>query len=491
MAIARRPDTLFDREEEWADLATFATARVQGPAIGLIYGRRRQGKSFLLRALTAETGGLYYQALEEERASALASLGATIAADAGITVPVALSSWDDAVRALVSRSEGRRLIVLDEFPFLAEKAPEVPSVIQRVFDEARSTTSPPFRLLLCGSAMSVMSTLLSGARPLRGRAQMQLLVRPFDYRSAADFWAIRDPQTAFLVHAVVGGTPGYRDLLNAAVPARPGAFFDWLAAGVLNPSHALFSEAAYLLTEDPAITDRALYQSALAAITRGANTQREIGGRLERTDQAMQHPLLVLERAGFIRRDADILVGKRPLIRVADTMLRFHHAIIRPDLARFEERRTREAWAAAEQRFETQVLGPHFEELARDWTRRYASPATLGGRPERVGFTRLNDPTRRERFELDVVAMAGEGTSRHAKPVLLAIGEAKGGTVRRGLGDLARLDQLRALLAGRAAVASTRLLLFSRAGFTKELEAEGSRRNDVELVDLDRLYGGE
>jgi AAA+ ATPase superfamily predicted ATPase len=488
MPSLERPPKLFDRAQEWNDLGTFVASKSKGPRLGVVYGRRRQGKSFLLRALSTETGGTYHQALEEERTSALGSLARTIASEMGLGVALSFGSWDEAIRTLVARS-GKAMIVLDEFPFLVAKAPELPSVIQRIFDDARSGSIAPFRMLLCGSAMSVMSGLLTGARPLRGRAELQLVVRPFDYRTSAMFWGIRDPAAAFLVDAIVGGTPGYRDLLDAAAPERPGALFAWLAAGVLNPSHALFTEADYLLTEDPGISDRSMYQSVLSAVTQGAHTQREIGGRLGRTDQAMQHPLLILERAGFIRRDADVLLEKRPLIRIADPMLRFHHAIIRPDLPRFEARRTSEAWAAATQRFEAQVLGPHFEELARQWTLQFASSATLGGRPVHVGFTQVNDGPRRERYEVDVVAVAPE--RRGNKPVLLAIGEAKGGMGRRGTSDLTRLEHLRDALAGRAATDATRLLLFSRGGFTRDVEANARRRSDLELVDLERLYTGD
>ena len=487
--LAPRPAALFGREQAWADLSRFALMPLRGPELGVVYGRRRQGKSFLLRALTEATGAIYHQGLEEEPARALEAIGHVVARAAGLSAPLALASWDAAIRALVQQAAGR-VIVLDEFPFLAAASPELPSVIQRVFDEARSGLTPRFRLLLCGSAMSVMSTLLSGTRPLRGRAGLQLLVEPFDFREAAAFWKIRDPETAFLVHATVGGTPGYRDLLAATPPTKASGFVDWLLTGVLDPSHALFSEAGYLLTEDPAISDRALYQSTLAAITQGAHTQHEIGGRLGRTDQAMQHPLLVLEKAGFIRRDPDLLLAKRPVIRTADTMLRFHHAVVRPDLARFEARRARDAWPAAAVRFDTQVLGPHFEDLARDWTLRFASVATLGGRPTAVGFTRINDADRHERFELDVVAL-GDPAPGHRRPVILAIGEAKGGTVPRGMADLARLDVLRQKLGSRAVVTTTRLLLFSRGGFSKDLVAAARKRPDVELVDLARLYRGD
>lgn len=491
MTPPTRPDRLFDRAVEWADLVGFASEEALVPRLGIVYGHRRQGKSFLLRALVEQLGGIYHQALEEERSSALASLGSTVARDAGGTAGITFPSWDAAIRELAIRAGSTRIVVLDEFPFLAEKAPELESVVQRAHDDARNGLLPPFRLLLCGSAISVMGRLLSGARPLRGRVALQLKVSPLDFRTARAYWDIADQQTAFMVHAVVGGTPGYRDLLGEQAPGRPSELFDWLAAGVLNPSHALFTEDAYLLTEDPAITDRALYQSVLAAITAGRRTQREIGGVLGRTDQAMQHPLLVLEGAGLVRRDSDVLLAKRPILRLADPMLRFHHAVVRPDRARFEQRRTQEAWVGAAARFETQVLGPHFEDLAREWTRSFASPETIGGRPGRVGFTYVNDPAARDRFEIDVVADSADTRPGDGRPILLAIGEAKGGTAPIGIDAVRRLERLRKLLERRAIVEETRLVLFARSGFRPDVIAEGRRRSDLLLVDLERLYGGD
>lgn len=485
-----RPESLYDRDQEWADLVRFATADSPRPRLGIVYGRRRQGKSFLLRALTRQTGGLYHQAMEEERATALLRVGGTVAADAGLDGSVAYSDWPSAVRALTDRAAAAaRTIVLDEFPYLLAQSPELASVIQHAFDDARDGRRPPFRLLLCGSAMSIMRELLSGQKALRGRAILDLPLQSFDFRQAAAFWGIDDPHTAFLVHAVVGGVPGYRDLLGGEAPSTPDDLLGWLSAGVLNPSHAMFREADYLLTEDPAISDRALYQSVLSAISEGLSTRSAIGGLLQRDDAALRHPLLVLERAGFIRRDEDVLLAKRPLIRIDDPYLRFHHAVIRPDLARFEARETANGWEAAAPRFESNVLGPHFEALARTWTTRYASDRTLGDRPTKVGFTQVNDAQARSRVELDVVAIAGNPGAQ--RPRVIALGEAKGGIGLRTAGDLRKLERGRDLLAERADVTGARLLLFARGGFGPELLREAASRQDVELIDLDRLYAGD
>ncbi len=486
-----RPSRLFDRDVEWADLVDFAEGPTAQPWIGLVYGRRRQGKSYMLSELAASSGGFYHQAIEEQRAPALNRLSAAIATFAGLPAWAGgqFNDWTSALRALADQASGR-LVVFDEFPYLLRESPELSSVIQAAFDSAKSERHPAFKLILCGSALSVMTSLLTGQQALRGRAVLDMPVHGFDFRVSRAFWGIDDPNVAFLVDAVLGGAPGYRDLLGGMAPERAVDFADWLADGVLNPSHALFREAEYLLSEDPALVDRALYRSIIATIGGGQATRRGVGNALGRPDTALNHPLGQLERARFIIRDSDLLRPNRPLLRLADPLLRFYFAILRPDIARFDARRTREAWADASPRFRAQVLGPHFESIARTWTERYASEATLGGRPRRVGFVQVNDPIARQQFEVDVVAEA-PGTKVDGIPRLLVIGEAKASETARTMANLTHLERSRGLLAGRADVGRTKLVLFGRAGFEAELLATAAKRDDVELVDLARLYEGD
>lgn len=486
-----QPAVIVDREHEWTSLEAFLAIPTGQPSIALVYGRRRQGKSFLLDHVARLARGAYYPALEEERAPALARVAGFVARLAGRPhLPGArFDDWQTAFDAMVEVAAGRP-IVIDEFPYLLRTSPELPSVIQHAFDGARTGRRPPFRLILCGSALAVMSTLLVGQRALRGRVSTELLIQPFDYRTARAFWGIGDPATAFLVHAVLGGTPGYRDLLAGQAPTSTRSFPGWLASGVLDPSHALFRESEYQLAEDPSMADRALYQSVVAAIASGSSTRTGIANELRRPLQSLDHPLGQLERAGFVRRDQDLLRPNRPRLRIDDPLVRFQFAVVRPDAARFGARRTSEAWAAAAERFRAQVLGPHFEQLARDWTASFAAPATLGGAARRVGFAHVNDRDSRAQYELDVV-VEGEARRGGKGPRLIAIGEAKGGERQRTRGDLDRLSRLRDALATRADTRATRLLLFGRSGFHSGLRAAAATRGDVELIDLERLYEGD
>lgn len=484
-----RPSDLFDREREWQDLVDFVRSPGRGVRLGLVRGRRRQGKSFLLRRLAKATGGFYYQAVEEDRAQALDGLGRALAEH--LDIPggrLAFTSWDDAIRALSDLgSKSPALIVLDEFPYLLQHSPELPSVLQRVIDASRDNKGS-VRLIVCGSALSTMATLLTGTQALRGRATLDLVVEAFDYRTAASYWGINDFETAFTVHAILGGTPGYRDLLPSPVPKRTRDIAKWLEAGPLNPSSALFREDDYLLTEERVLTDRALYHSVLTEIANGHRTQSEIAAGLGRDQRAVQFPIKALEDTGFVTRTDDALRDRRPTYALADPIIRFHHIITRPSLARFEDRDTAAAWADANTAFRTHILGPHFEHLAREFTRRHASPTTLGGRPATVATTVLNDAASRTQHEIDIVAT---GRKPNGSTTILAIGEAKYTTAKRTLADLHRLEHIRTLLAPKQPTAATaRLLLFAGHGFDQRLTNEADQRSDIELIDLERLYTG-
>lgn len=489
--VLEKPVAVFDRDREWDDLAELLDPGA-GLRIGTVYGRRRQGKSFLLRALVEASGGLYHLAIEEERTPALERFGRTVADRLELPAALRFSSWEQALRTALQPSVAGPLplLVLDELPYLLRGAPELPSVLQLLYDEARATGEPAGRVVLCGSAMSIMSELLSGTRALRGRAVLDLPLGPFDHRQARQHWQIADLDVAFHLHAVLGGTPGYRDLVRHDPPRRVSGFGAWLGRSLLNPSHALFREADYLLAEEPGITDRALYHSALAAISRGAASPSTVAAALGRDEGSVRHVLSMLIRARMVDRDEDALLRRRPVLRVADPVLRFDHLIVRPHLAALEQRRAERVWASASQTFSAQILGPTFERLAREWTVRYAAPATVGGIPTTVGSTVVNDAAGRTRAELDVVALDRSGEGR---PRALALGEAKSSAGRRGVDVLRRLEHVRDLLrrSDRVDVEGSVLMVFARGGWDAALAREAALRDDVALVDLERLYEGD
>lgn len=487
-----KPSEMFDRDFEWAELTRFASYPGSEATLGVVSGRRRQGKTFLLDALTRACGGFMFTATETTEADALHQFGEALADHCGEPVPFRFAHWDEAItRLLRIATERPTTAVIDEFPFLAKASPALPSIIQRALDPAARRGNTPVRLLLCGSALSFMGNLLAGNAPLRGRAGLELVVPTLDYRLAAQFWEITDPRTAALTHAIVGGTPAYRrEFTQGDTPAGPHDFNDWVIRAVLNPARPLFREARYLLAEEPELHDTALYHSVLAAIASGNASRGGIADYLGRKSTDLAHPLHVLEDVGLIRHEPDAFRRNRSAYRIAEPLVSFYHAVMRPNWGDLERPgRAATVWRRAQTTFRSKVLGPHFETLCREWARWYATADTCGGHPTRVAAGTVNDPAAKTTHEVDV-AVFGQNNDNHE--ALLAIGEAKWNDPM-GLPHLQRLQHIRELLhtRGTAMVQATRLLCFSGAGFTDELRHTATGDHTIQLIDLDRLYHGE
>ncbi|MFD4433409.1 ATP-binding protein, partial [Nocardia sp. NPDC058497] len=184
-AVVEKPEAVVGRERQWGVLDRFLfEGGAEGPLrIGLVSGRRRTGKTHILAAACREVGGLYTVCVQDEgdRAARI-RFSSDVAGHVGLVPPSGgtVEPWEQLIRSaldVAARTTPRGLpplLVIVEFPYLTAHAPELPSLLQHLFDGAQRGSGPPGRLILCGSALSVMHELLSGTKPLRGRVSMDM-----------------------------------------------------------------------------------------------------------------------------------------------------------------------------------------------------------------------------------------------------------------------------------------------------------------------------
>src|SRR6266516_4952596 len=481
---APKPGHLFDRDAEWRELVSFAADARPGATLGVVSGRRRQGKSYLLQALTAAAGGIYFPALEVTEAVSLRLFADELIRFTGAPVRP-FRDWLEAFPSLFQLAADRPVpVIIDEFPFLVKASPALPSVIQRELGPGGSGSASQARLLLCGSAMSVMGGLLSGQAPLRGRAGLELIVQPFGYREAARFWGISDPRLAVLVHSVVGGTPAYRrELVRQDAPAGLADFDAWVIRTVLNPQTPLFREARYLLAEETEIRDPSLYHSVLAAVAEGNTTSGGIASYIGRKSNEVAHPLRVLEDSRLLIKEPDLFRSGRARYRIAEPLITFYQAIMSREWARLELGGGPAVWPGARGRFLSQVAGPHFDAICRAYAIT-ADPGVFGGLPGEVGSGVVPDPANRTQIEIDVAVFA---PAEHGRPRrVLSLGEVKWDRVMN-LGHVERLRRARDILTVKGFDTRDALIsCYSGAGFSDGLRA--AQDHDIRLVGLDQLY---
>ncbi len=471
------PEGIFDRIDEWRELSNFMG---EPSRLGVVWGPRRAGKSVLLAALAEAAGGLYVEAVRQDAVLSLADIGRAVGVRAGVGA-VNYATWADAIDSLLSLPNCP-VVVLDEFGYLCEASPELPSIIQRAIDRGRraklANATQPSRLVLCGSAVAQISHLLDRDQPLFGRAQLAQVIDAFDFRTSAAYWGIaKDPQLAVLLHAALGGLPGYRDVVTEG-PTSLTDFDDWITSRVLTPASPLLEEDTLVLQSSGLSAN--VYRSILTAVARGDRTPTGISSRTGRPVSALARPIERLTEAGLLIQVLDPVRSRRSRYELADPFISFHDAIIRPNRTRIRRRQQRVVWSESKATWSSQIVGPQFERLCREATLLYGAEFGLQAIAS-VGATSIADAKGRRGHELDLVATNSSGG-------ILAIGEAKHTSTARGPADLERLEHIRGLLPAPTDQLS-RLLLFSASGFERNLVRAASTRPDVELIDVRRLYG--
>lgn len=475
-------------DHDQRQLATFLDSDAPRPLLGLVYGRRRIGKSTLLVQETEARDGFYFEAIHVETPVQLERLGTAIGNHLGVG-RIALDSWEDALTQLLRLGEERAIpVVLDEFGHILQADASVASVLASALGPGTRRRGPSgrSRMVLCGSAIAMMRALTLGEAPLRGRAGLELVMQPDDFRTAATRLAApEDHELAVRVFAVIGGVVGYAtDMVNHDLPTSVGDFERWVVDRVLSPAGPLHHEATTLLAEDPSLAggNDLLHHSILGAIANGSVTAGNIARRVDRAVSNLAPALNRLVEAGFVTRHVDPVRKQRPLYALADPYLQFHYAVLEPHRTALRSRDRGEVWRERlVDTFDSRVRGPVFEQQARTWVERFAAEASIGGHPDHVGPSVAH--VDRIDVELDaVVAAAGDDP---AARTITAIGEAKAGETLTER-HLHRLDRARAALGPRAATA--KLLLF---GVKFHDALRKLDRHDVELIGLDRLYNGE
>ncbi|UWG50680.1 AAA+ superfamily ATPase fused to HTH and RecB nuclease domains [Halalkaliarchaeum sp. AArc-CO] len=322
--------TFYDREEELDTL----TGAVESPGSDfvVVYGRRRVGKTELLKEFCADRPHIYFLAAQEAEHRQREKFLEQVADYFDERVP-RIDSWDEAFEYLGENLQREDLVVvIDEFPYLVEENDSLPSYIQAFVDQALDGTDS--MLVLCGSSVSTMeSEILGHESPLYGRRTAQLDVTPFSFQQAREVisYNITD---AVRSYAVTGGTPMYLTLFDYDQSLAAN-----IRSHVLSSSAVLYNEPEFLLRTE--LRNPARYMSILEAVALGHTTPNEISGATGIDSGPLSKYLQTLRRLRLIERDVPVTASgkksKRSRYRVADEFLRFWFRYVEPHRSSIEE----------------------------------------------------------------------------------------------------------------------------------------------------------
>ena len=208
----------YGREAERKKLHTMFHS--DGQMISLIYGRRRIGKSELIKQVLKETDitGIYYECKQTTEKNNVDSLAELIGEAFQFPTP-AFKDMEQLLQFLFKRSKQEPLIlVLDEYPYLRENAKGLDSILQSVIDSNKDTSH--MKLIICGSYVDTMKALLARQNPMYGRIDLTISLKPMDYYDSALFYPSFSDEDKVRLFSVFGGIPYYNRLIDSKKSIR-------------------------------------------------------------------------------------------------------------------------------------------------------------------------------------------------------------------------------------------------------------------------------
>ncbi|MEM3453096.1 MAG: ATP-binding protein [Candidatus Hadarchaeum sp.] len=315
-----------DREEELKTLEKCWSSKKFEFVV--IYGRRRVGKTELIKEFIRDKDALYFLCSDRKPAHNLKKFSEKICEFTGLP-PVKFGNFKDAFSALKPKTE-KMVVAIDEFGYLVRRDPGILSDFQEIVDEELKRKN--LILILCGSSVAMMETQVLGQRsPLYGRATKYMKVKPFDLNGLRKWFPRSSLETLIKIYSVTEGVAKYLEFFSGRdveVEIKENFF---------NPASFLFGDAMRLLSDE--LRDYSTYIQVLEAIALGYNKVNEIANYALVQPKDVFFYLKVLSSLGIVERTVPIFSprkAKRGSYEISDHYFNFWFRFISPFQAEVE-----------------------------------------------------------------------------------------------------------------------------------------------------------
>ena len=382
-----------DRIDEMARLND-ALAREKSSLV-VLYGRRRLGKSTLIKRVLSDAD-VYFLADRSEGQHQRILLAKVIAQVFPDFDKLTYPDWESMFRAVNYRTDKRFTLCLDEFPYLVEQSPELPSVLQKLVDEKQLK----YNLVLCGSSQNMMYGLFfDSTAPLYGRADEIMRLAPIRVPYIQEALNLNE-MSAIEEYAVWGGVPRYWELRE-----NRKSLDDALWHNILSVNGALYEEPVKLFQDD--VKDIVKTSTIMSYIGAGANRLSEIAARCNEPATNLSRPLKKLIDLGFLEKDVPFGVdeknAKKSLYKIADPFMAFYYKFVVPNRSFIELDRRLPIEQALNSHF-SEYVSMQWETLCRDAVTGNYIDGVVYGKAKRWWGSVLNEDKKSEAVEFDVIA---------------------------------------------------------------------------------------
>lgn len=442
----------------------------------VVYGRRRVGKTTLIREFLKDKESVYYMAVEGTKKENLRGLSAAFLMQGKNNAPAAESYVEfrdyEAALAYIDllAGENRRIVIaIDEYPYLAASYPTISSLVQKHIDECWKDSR--LFLILCGSSMSFMEEQVLGYKsPLYGRRTAQFKIRPFTFWEAGEMLKDYSAQDRALLYGVTGGIPEYLSRIDGTKDVHENIirlFFD--------ESGRLFEEPINLMKQE--LREPMTYHSIISAIASGASRLNEIATKTGLESGGCSNQLSSLIALQIVKKEVPMTQNansRSTLYSLEDSMYLFWYRFVRPNSSSIMCGVGRQIYETVVMPQNDDFMGRIFETICRQYL---FLPEIYGKLPFPIGQIGRwwgNNARARRQEEIDLMAISGE---------TVLFGECKWRNEKIGRQVVERLLERGELFQ----YPEKYYYIFSKTGFKEETTQYCSEKERVYLISFEEM----
>lgn len=368
----------------------------------VIYGRRRVGKTTLIKEFLKDKNSIYYLATEEIESQCMKRFGDVIARTTGnrYLQNASFNDWLDLFRIVTDyRSDEKKVLVIDEFPYLVKANPSFPSILQNAWDEILKDRN--VMLILCGSLIGMMKKhALSYESPLYGRRTCQINLSPLHFTEVYAEQNISF-ENAAEQYSITGGVPKYFDFFDSERSLE-----DQIRINVLSKNGFLYEEPNFLLKSESVSSIN--YFSIIKTISDGNHKQGKIASALGEASSFLTPYLATLMELGFIEKRYPVTEmkpekSKKGLYFISDNFIRFWFRYVYPYKGELELDNQQIVMEELSKDFETKFVASVYEDICKDIFSELCRNKKISFVPSKIGSYWLSDYE--EDTEIDVVSI--------------------------------------------------------------------------------------
>lgn len=339
----------------------------------IVYGRRRLGKTTLIRRFLKGREGAYL-IVSRLDAKVLDDFSRMLSDQLGMNYRPLFGEYRDFYKFLSILSARKRFaLAIDEFQRIAESDPSFLMQLQEAWDSYLVKTK--LMLILVGSAVGVIERVgLSSASPLYGRRTGQIRLKPMPFPCASLFFKGYSAEDKVRGYSVFGGVPAYLSMID---PSK--SLMQNISHLILDCRGPLYEEPYHLLSEETREPLR--YMAILEAMSWGGTTLGEISGRSGVPSSNLPKYIKILERElDIVERQAPLLEEKirgKHRYYLKDHYLRFWFKYVKPNIHLLEMDEAERIAVKVRREIDAHASAA-FEEIAREHFTRTVNATRIG-----------------------------------------------------------------------------------------------------------------